>query len=104
MSLNRSRIAAQAAKGAASGAVAGAAGAIVTGAALVQVPVTLMWIPIAATTVVAWPAAIGIGAAAALVAGTVAGVRELRRQAKINAAFNDLKGKTSSSEKSSSKK
>jgi hypothetical protein len=87
MSLDKKKIALSAAQGATRGAAAGGAAAIMTGIGLAQVPVTFMWIPVAATTVVAWPVVVGIGAATAVIAGAGYAYTEYTRQSKIEEEF-----------------
>lgn len=96
MAINKGKVFSQGANGAARGAVVGTAGAIVSGVAISQIPVTVMWIPVATATVVAWPVAIGVGVGVAAVTGAAYAYGEYRRQKKTEDEFEKvIKGGTS---------
>ena len=80
--------------GAAKGACVAAAGSIISGVAMTSVPVQIMWITVASTTIISAPIVVSVAIGGAVVGGAAAAYANYRKQKGIEEEFERLsKGK-----------
>lgn len=88
--IDKTSLATQAVKGATASGIGAAAGAIVTGYAMATIPVKILWVTVAATTVVSWPVALAVGAGGAVLGGATAAYINYRKQKAVEDEFDQL--------------